>query len=192
MANIDAPFGFVPVRMQGGAPFSGGQSEYTISSTYGTNIFTGDLAIQAADGDIEVSAATSTNNIGVFNGCFYTDSNGKPQYARYWPASTTSTDAVAFIIDDPNVIFEAQEDGSALALADRGTNTDLVATAGSTTTGRSGHEIDSDETGSAATAQFRVVAVSKDPSNNTVASANCNWYVKILEHLNGPQSTAGI
>jgi hypothetical protein len=192
MANIDAPFGFVPVRMQGGAPFSGGQSEYTISSTYGTNIFTGDLAIQAADGDIEVSAATSTNNIGVFNGCFYTDSNGKPQYAKYWPASTTSTDAVAFIIDDPNVIFEAQEDGSALALADRGTNTDLVATAGSTTTGRSGHEIDSDETGSAATAQFRVVAVSKDPSNNTVASANCNWYVKILEHLNGPQSTAGI
>ena len=192
MANIDAPFGFVPVRMQGGAPFSGGQSEYTISSTYGTNIFTCDLAIQAADGDIEVSAATSTNNIGVFNGCFYTDSNGKPQYAKYWPASTTSTDAVAFIIDDPNVIFEAQEDGSALALADRGTNTDLVATAGSTTTGRSGHEIDSDETGSAATAQFRVVAVSKDPSNNTVASANCNWYVKILEHLNGPQSTAGI
>ena len=192
MANIDAPFGFVPVRMQGGAPFSGGQSEYTISSTYGTNIFTGDLAIQAADGDIEVSAATSTNNIGVFNGCFYTDSNGKPQYAKYWPASTTSTDAVAFIIDDPNVIFEAQEDGSALALADRGTNTDLVATAGSTTTGRSGHEIDSDETGSAATAQFRVVAVSKDPSNNTVASANCNWYVKILEHLNGPQSTACI
>ena len=192
MANIDAPFGFVPVRMQGGAPFSGGQYEYTISSTYGTNIFTGDLAIQAADGDIEVSAATSTNNIGVFNGCFYTDSNGKPQYAKYWPASTTSTDAVAFIIDDPNVIFEAQEDGSALALADRGTNTDLVATAGSTTTGRSGHEIDSDETGSAATAQFRVVAVSKDPSNNTVASANCNWYVKILEHLNGPQSTAGI
>ena len=192
MANIDAPFGFVPVRMQGGAPFSGGQSEYTISSSYGTNIFTGDLAIQAADGDIEVSAATSTNNIGVFNGCFYTDSNGKPQYAKYWPASTTSTDAVAFIIDDPNVIFEAQEDGSALALADRGTNTDLVATAGSTTTGRSGHEIDSDETGSAATAQFRVVAVSKDPSNNTVASANCNWYVKILEHLNGPQSTAGI
>ena len=192
MANIDAPFGFVPVRMQGGAPFSGGQSEYTISSTYGTNIFTGDLAIQAADGDIEVSAATSTNNIGVFNGCFYTDSNGKPQYAKYWPASTTSTDAVAFIIDDPNVIFEAQEDGSALALADRGTNTDLVATAGSTTTGRSGHEIDSDETGSAATAQFRVVAVSKDPSNNSVGSANCNWYVKILEHLNGPQSTAGI
>ena len=192
MAKNDAPFGFVPVRMQGGAPFSGGQSEYTISSTYGTNIFTGDLAIQAADGDIEVSAATSTNTIGVFNGCFYTDSNGKPQYAKYWPASTTSTDAVAFIIDDPNVIFEAQEDGSALALADRGTNTDLVATAVSTSRGRSGHEIDADETGSAATAQFRVVAVSKDPSNNTVASANCNWYVKILEHLNGPQSTAGI
>ena len=192
MANIDAPFGFVPVRMQGGAPFSGGQSEYTIASTYGTNIFTGDLAIQVAAGGVEVSAAASENNIGIFNGCFYTDTNGKPQYAKYWPASTTSTDAVAFIIDDPNVIFEAQEDGSALALADRGTNTELVATAGSTTTGRSGHEIDSDETGSAATAQFRVVQVSKDPSNNTVASANCNWYVKILEHLNGTQGTVGI
>ena len=192
MANIDAPFGFVPVRMQGGAPFTGGQSEYIIADGYNTNIFSGDLSELHSDGTITVSAAAQTNNIGIFNGCFYTDSNGKPQYAKYWPASTSASDAVAFIIDDPNVIFEGQEDASDLALADIGTNTDLVATAGSTTTGRSGHELDSDETGSAATAQFRIVGVSKDPSNNSVGSANCNWYVKILEHLNGPQSTAGI
>ena len=28
MANKDAPFGFIPVRMVGGAYFSGGQDEY--------------------------------------------------------------------------------------------------------------------------------------------------------------------
>ena len=39
MANKDAPFGFIPVRMIGGAYFSGGQSEYDILSTYGTNMF---------------------------------------------------------------------------------------------------------------------------------------------------------
>ena len=191
MANIDAPFGFVPVRMQGGAPFSGGQSEYAITSTYNTNMFTGDLVELHNDGTITIAAVGAENLIGIFNGCFYTDSNGKPQYAKYWPASTTSTDAVAFIIDDPNVIFETQEDASDLALADRGGNTELVATAGSTTTGRSGHEIDSADTGAGA-AQLRIVNVSTDPSNNSVGSANCNWYVKILEHLNGTQGTVGI
>jgi len=191
MANVDAPFGFAPVKMQGGAPFSGGQTEYIIASTASGNMFTGDIAILAAGGSVVVGTAGATNIIGVFNGCFYTDTNGKPQYARYWPDGTTSTDAVAFIIDDPNVIFEAQEDDSSLALADIGQNNNFLATAGSTTTGRSGHEIDgSDKTAGAA--NLRIVAKSTDPSNSDVDSANCNWYVKILEHLNGTQGTTHI
>ena len=37
MANKDAAFGLKPVKMMGGAPYSGGQSRYRIASNYGTN-----------------------------------------------------------------------------------------------------------------------------------------------------------
>ena len=34
MANKDAPFGFRPAKMLGGAPFNGGQTSYGIESGY--------------------------------------------------------------------------------------------------------------------------------------------------------------
>ena len=189
MANQDAPFGFVPVRMQGGAPYSGGQTEYIIATGASGNIFSGDLALLATTGSVVVGTAGATNLIGVFNGCFYTDSNGKPQYAKYSPDGTSASDAVAFIIDDPNVIFEGQEDSSDLAIVDIGQNNDFIATTGSTTTGRSGFEIDSSAKADG-TAGLRIVAKSTDPSNSDVSAANCNWYVKILEHLNSSSGGA--
>ena len=73
MANKDAPFGFRPAKMLGGAPFNGGQTSYGIESGYNTNIFTGDAVELHSDGTITVGAAGATNLIGVFNGCFYTD-----------------------------------------------------------------------------------------------------------------------
>ena len=37
MANKDAPFGFRPAKMLGGAPFTGGQTSYGIESGYSSN-----------------------------------------------------------------------------------------------------------------------------------------------------------
>jgi len=190
MANKDAPFGFIPVRMLGGAYFSGGQDEYDIATTYNTNIFSGDVVELHTDGTITIGAAGQTNLIGIFNGCFYTDSTGKPTYSRYWPASTTSTDAKAFVITDPNVVFEAQEDSTEIGStathpAQVGSNADFVSThAGTTAAGRSKQELDSDdiETGAAG---FRIIGKSTDPANSDATSANCNWYVRIYEHLQG-------
>ena len=190
MANKDAPFGFIPVRMIGGAYFSGGQAEYDIGSTYGTNMFTGDVVELHTDGTIVIGAVGATNLIGVFNGCFYTDSNGKPTYSRYWPASTTSTDAKAFVITDPNVIFEAQEDSTEIGStathpAQVGQNANHISThAGTTAAGRSKMELDSSHITTGATAAgFQVIGKSTDPDNSDATSANCNWYVRINEHL---------
>ena len=186
MANKDAPFGFRPTKMLGGAPFNGGQSEYGIASTYNTNIFTGDAVELHTDGTVTVAAAAATNILGVFNGCFYTDSTGKPTYSKYWPASTTATDAVAYVIDNPDVLFEAQEDSTNIGSSwpdNRGANANLVAThAGSTKTGRSKQELDSSDI-QAATSQFRIVELSKDPDNSDTASANCNFLVRVNEGL---------
>ena len=186
MANKDAPFGFRPTKMLGGAPFNGGQTEYGIASTYNTNIFSGDAVELHTDGTVTIAAAGQTNILGVFNGCFYTDSTGAPNWSKYWPASTTSTDAVAFVVDDPNVLFEAQEDSTDIGAswpANRGSNANFVSThAGSTKTGRSKQELDSDNI-TAATANFRIVELSKDPDNSDTASANCNFLVRLNEGL---------
>ena len=194
MANKDAPFGFRPAKMLGGAPFNNGQTSYDIASGYNTNIFTGDAVELHTDGTITVGAAGATNLIGVFNGCFYTDSTGKPTYSKYWPADTVASDAVAFVIDDPNVIFVAQEDSTNIGAswpANRGSNADLVSThAGSTKTGRSGMELDSSSI-TAATAQFRIVDVVSDEYNNETSSANGNYLVRINEGLHYA-NTAGI
>ena len=186
MANKDAPFGFRPTKMLGGAPFNGSQTEYGIASTYNTNIFSGDAVELHTDGTVTIAAAGQTNILGVFNGCFYTDSTGAPNWSKYWPASTTSTDAVAFVVDDPNVLFEAQEDSTDIGAswpANRGSNANFVSThAGSTKTGRSKQELDSD-TITAATANFRIVELSKDPDNSDTASANGNFLVRVNEGL---------
>ena len=74
MANKDAAFGLRPVRMMGGAPYSGGQSRYRIASGLSGKIFQGDLVKQVTGGGIERAAASSTVPVvGVFNGCQYTD-----------------------------------------------------------------------------------------------------------------------
>ena len=186
MANKDAPFGFRPTKMLGGAPFNGSQTEYGIASTYNTNIFSGDAVELHTDGTVTIAAAGQTNILGDFNGCFYTDSTGAPNWSKYWPASTTSTDAVAFVVDDPNVLFEAQEDSTDIGAswpANRGSNANFVSThAGSTKTGRSKQELDSDNI-TAATANFRIVELSKDPDNSDTASANCNFLVRVNEGL---------
>tara|TARA_R110000796_G_scaffold59550_2_gene137349 strand:+ start:281 stop:865 length:585 start_codon:yes stop_codon:yes gene_type:complete len=194
MANNDAPFGFRPAKMIGGAAFNGGQTSYGIASEYNTNIFTGDAVELHTDGTVTVGAAAATNLIGVFNGCFFTNSAGEPTFSKHWPASTVATDAVAFVIDDPNVVYEAQEDSTNIGAswpANRGSNADLVSThAGSTATGRSKQELDSSSI-TAATAQFRIVDVCTTEVNNDTASANGNYLVRINEGLHYA-NTAGI
>ena len=73
MANVDAAFGFVPVRHLSGSG-SCRTNKYTIASGLAENIFNGDLCIIDANGQITPHTATEVNNIGVFGGVSYTDS----------------------------------------------------------------------------------------------------------------------
>ena len=138
MANADAAFGFVPVRhMSGTSPRA---NKYTITSTLAENIFMGDLCIVTSDGVVTPHTATEANNIGVFAGVSYTASDGSYIYSQYWPTGTTATNIVAYIYDDPYTVFKVQSAGSP-AQTNIGNCADVVAGAGSTTTGQSGFEL---------------------------------------------------
>jgi len=193
MANQDAAFGMRPVKMVGGAPFTGGQSRYRIAANYGTSIFQGDMVAQVTGGGVEVHAdGGSVPIVGVFNGCRYTDpTTGKETFSNYYPASTNAADIEAFVIDDPNVIFEIQGN-AAFPVADLLGNFDIVyTTAGSTVTGISGAELDVATGATTATLPIKAIDISQDPENSDVGSDATNVYVVIQNHIFG-QKSAGL
>ena len=176
MANVDAAFGFVPVRhMSGNAPRT---NKYTITSGLAENIFSGDMVILTADGVITPAGATEVNQIGVFAGVSYTASDGSYVYSEYWPSGTTATDIVAYVYDDPYTVFKVQSAGSP-AQTNIGNCADIVAGSGSTTTGRSGFEISG--TMAATAAQCKIIALHDAPDN--AFGANAVMEVLVNEHV---------
>ena len=190
MANQDAAFGFRQVGGLGSRPTSEGTSKYLIESGFADSIYAGDV-VEAGTGTSEggttinygyvgnAPATSSVRNVGVFNGCFYTDpTTSKPTFKNYWPGDVAA-EATAFVYDNPDDLFEVQTSGTlAQTVASRGN--DMAYTAGSTINGRSKEEI----TGAAvAGGQFTMIRKSEDPSNTDLSTANSNWIVKFNEHV---------
>ena len=187
MANQDAAFGMKPVRMMGGSPYTGGQSRYRIAANYGTSILQGDMVMQVTGGGIEVHADGGTVPVvGVFNGCSYTDPTTSEQvFSNFYPASTNASDIIAFVIDDPNVVFEVQADDT-FPVADLFGNFDIVYTSsGSTVTGISGAELDVTTGATSTNLPLKAIDISGDPENSDVATANTNVLVVIQNHICG-------
>ena len=187
MANQDAAFGLRPIGRIGGTPFTGGQNRYRIANNYGTSIFQGDMVAQVTGGGVEIHADGGTVPIvGVFNGCMYTDpTSGEQVFSNYYPASTNAADIIAFVIDDPMVVFEIQA-AIAFPIADLFGNFDIVyTTAGSTKTGISGAELQVTDGGTGTTLSVKAIDISEDPANSDVAAAHTNVLVTIQNHLYG-------
>jgi hypothetical protein len=191
MANKDAAFGLRPSRMMGGAPYSGGQSRYRIASGYSGKVFQGDLVKQVTGGGVERAAAGSAVPVvGVFNGCQYTDpTTGEQVFKNYYPGSVAAADIIAFVVDDPNVVFEVQADDT-FPVADLFGNFDIVdqATTGDTSSGRSNVELDVTTGATTTTLPLKAIDISQDPDNDDVASANTNVLVVIQNHIAGVKS----
>jgi hypothetical protein len=180
MANQDSAFGLKAIGKVGQNRDNQGLSEYSIAAS-ATAIYQNDPVEMAATGTITVAAATDTL-LGSLNGVFYTDaSTSKPTWANHLNASNTATDIVGFVSDDPYERFEIQSD-AALTAAEVGMNADIVYAAGSTPNYISKVELDHSDL-KTATAQLRVIGISKDPQNDEAGAADVNAVVIINEHF---------
>lgn len=177
MATTATPYGLKPLNEIGGLPYAGSTRKLPITSGYGTNLFYGAVVAIAANGTIELVTTNGDNStpfpagtIGVFMGCSYTDATLGFVNRQYWPASTVADDALAFIVDDPNTLFQAQAAGS-ITQADLGQNAHFDAvqstSTGSTTTGNSNTALDA--------------------TTNTTAG----WAFRIVDFVDAPGSTIG-
>ena len=173
MANKDAAFGFRPVRSLVGGEIR--TEEYAIAANYGSAIYTGQVVEAVAGGGIEAAAAGDTQQAGVFGGVFYTDpSTSKPTFKAFYAASTNASDLKATVYAAPQIVYEAQHDGTGTA-AMNNSCFDFVGVGGNTTTGQSTSEIDTSESGTSG--GFKQIGISTDPDNSDTSSANANAYV---------------
>lgn len=178
MASTATPYGLKPVNRVDGMPYAGATQTFLINPAgTNTNIFYGSVVIINADGYIALSTATgedvTTNNlggngvgaIGVFVGCEYVNAQGQTIFSQYYPSGTTGV-VTAKVVTDPNVVFQAQLDGSG-AQSVLGSNTYFAAvqstSTGSTQTGNSTSALESTVVQTAAA--FRIVGFASTPGD---------------------------
>ena len=180
MATTAAPYGLKPVKRADGMPYAGATSTYLIDPAgEATNLFNGQVVTIGADGYIALAGGTgadiTTNNlggssigaIGVFVGCEYTNAQGQQIFSQYYPATTANGGPIkAYVVDDPNVLFQAQLDNTG-AQTIIGTITKFATaqttSTGSTTTGNSTSALDA--TVQTTVGAFKIVGHVSDPSD---------------------------
>jgi hypothetical protein len=142
MAATAAPYGLRPVNLIGGQPYAGSTRLIKIASGYAANIFYGQaVKLNGTTGTIEADTSTTALGnpgvLGVFVGCTFTDPNLKYKvFRQFWPTGTVASDAEAYVVDDPDVVMQAQA-GAAITQAQLGENIGFGTSAGSTSTGNS-------------------------------------------------------
>lgn len=161
MANIDAPFGFKPIRHLNGESIVYAPA-YSIASGYTSNIFGGDPVVKTGTGrQIALAAPATGNSIGIFAGCKFVDAAGDLKFYKYWPANTVATMIEAYVWEDPQIVFEVQCD--VLNEADVGLLADWAAgSGGDPMTGISSHSLVA--SGGLTSGQaMRIMGLSQDP-----------------------------
>ncbi len=203
MANSNTPFGLKPVKDPSGCLRF---NKYYVPATEAAALFVGDPVVKTGTSNDttnfggfniveagtlpEVTKATAgdTNAItGVIVG-FEINGDNLNRPANYNPALT---EAIVIVADNPDQLFEIQDDASAVLDKDViGLNANLVyTTAGSTFTGLSGANLDA--TTPAATATFQLKIKSLVARANNELGNNAKYLVSINNHTEAT-GTAGI
>lgn len=179
MANTNAPFGFQHIGSGGGGAPTYGMNVRKIASNNATAIFFGDAVVPvtgAATGYIARATASTVALAGIFQGCrYYSASQQRIVFSRYWPGSDATGDVDAYVIDDPNARFRVQADATGITFAKVGQNAQLIAGAGNTSTGVSGMTLNS-TTATTATFPFIITGLVTNPAgfNGTDAASGYN------------------
>ena len=167
MSSSATPYGARPIgSLSVSGSFSGKVRHYSIASGYATSIFYGDFVKLVAAGGVEKDTGTTAcTPVGIFLGVSYTDPNtSQKTFSQMWTASVVASDATAYVIDDPDVLFEMQADGTA-AQTVIGNNAAVALTAGSTSIGTSKNVVDISTIAVTATLPIRIVDISSKSGN---------------------------
>ena len=231
--TVSAPYGLKPVNLIGGRVFAGSTRMFPIVNGYSTSLFNGDVVQLGTGANIGALVASTlaynassavAGTIGIFVGAEYSTTGG-PIYGKnryqFWQASTTAPDAIGYVVDDPQAVFQtavvanpAGTGGSTtiqyINQAFVGSNAYYIGAAagntGSTTTGDSQAAIAVSASATVSTpittsAPFRIVGVvgasavtvaaNATSSSTTITLSAANSAIQPGMAVNGPGITQG-
>lgn len=139
MANANTPFGLKPVRYLSGAPYNGAMNRYFIPATDGTACYIGSLVKPAGSADAS-GIGTVTSNVATAApviGAVVAVEMETRESLIYRAASTAR---YVYVADDPNLVFECQDDGASALAA---TNVWMAADLTNFTSGNTGSGLSS-------------------------------------------------
>lgn len=195
MANTSKPAGLVPVQYLNGAPWNGGGRVYCIPDSDDTNAYAiGDPVVLAGSADGSgiptITLATAGTGQSVL-GCIVSgagaiaagSSYGVPAESPIVIPATKSRNYYVLVADDPNIVFQIQEDGlvTPLAATDTGTNVNLAS--GTNNGYVSGWQIDSDSKAATSTLQLKLLGLAYNPQQPPMTFGQyAQWLVLINNH----------
>lgn len=194
MASVSRINGFRPVKTISGSPWNGQGNVYFVPASDSSVIMVGDAVkllgdARAATGVPTVTRVSAATDIpvGIVVGILFsgvgdtgnvppvTDLN-TPVYRR------ASTDRYLLVCDDPTVVYEVQYAGTSVAAAtitaNVGLNGQFTTTAGNTSTGASGMQLDSSGLATTATLPLKIVGFPNRP-DNIPGDQFFSYYVKL-------------
>lgn len=201
MANLNAPKGFQPSRYLNGTSWNGQTNVYCIPAADGSAYAVGDAVKSAAGGDANgvqyVQKAAGTDAVrGVVVGVF-PQAPGAPSLkgvtldlASQLIPATKAKDYYVMVVDDPNVLFEIQDDGlSALTATACNKNATFTVANPSGISQLSGSVLSTASVATTNSLNLKIMGLAQRDDN--VFGVNAKWVVKFnLHELLG--GTAGV
>lgn len=194
MASVSRISGFKLAKYLSGGGHSGQVETYFVPASDATVIMPGDLVVllgdaRAATGVATVTRATATTSpvLGVVVGISF---SGQGDVTNVPPVSDlntpiyrrTLTDRYITVCTDPDAVYEVQASQTGLSAAAVtalvGLNAPFTTTAGSTTTGASGMQVDTVSAATTATLPLKIVGVPTKP-DNVPGDTFINLFVKL-------------
>jgi hypothetical protein len=204
MASTNSPYGLRPINLLGGQSYAGSTRKYAIPATYDVNIQYGDPVLITNTGttrgtlarfNATTTATTVTNTgggfgfVGVFVGVTITDPVYGAVFRQNYTAGNTATDIMAYVVDDPDALFQVQANGQLNQTA-LGCNAALIQTvAGSSGVNiNSGVSLQASSIGTAATLPVRIVDF-VDSTTSQIGDAFTDVIVRINTHFHRTGNT---
>lgn len=198
MANVNAPFGLRPVRYANGQPYNGAVNYYFATGATGA-LYVGDPVI--------ANGAANTSEFqgwapGTLPGCqIALDGAGDPItgcVVAVLPATNASTpyranseDRIIAVADDPNLVFQVQQNTGTVATTDVSQFAVLgTGGGGSTVTGKSSWVLDAG-TAPASTVTYQLYIERLAPIPGNAVGNYAIWEVSINNHQRANVADAG-
>ena len=201
MANVNAPFGLRPVRYRNGSPWNGQVTPYYVRSDNASAMYIGDPVDIIGESNQSELYGFQPGALSAIDLATLADGNYcvgvivaiHPVTADSLVYRAASTERIVYVCDDPDVVFQIQDDGTtALTYDSVGLNAIMQTGSGSTVTGKSGYVIDTntDPPDADASNMLFILNLSNIVGNSIAAYAV--WDVLINQHRYRPSNGLGV